>query len=262
MSKYKVHQSHLKRWEDNSTCKLKWYHQNVLEDIPRDDPSQQMIKGTYFETLAIGGNVRGEDLPDISFLYNANGSKKVELTRIEEQVDRFKELFNPLHQDYLGFNICDVQCFVEAEEEEGTIDFVAVDDFDKVAIFDLKFTADVDSDFGDFAWGRSADDIDWTQMKLYKRLYRERFGVDPLTYVIVFDASPRKGIRLFELIISDTSESEVKDRTSLLYRVVQDYQSGEAEPSTKPSKSECSTCKVDCPSRYEEGILKKIKVRL
>ena len=145
MVEYRVHQSHLKSWEDRSRCRTKWYHQNVLQNIPRDPGSEQMTKGHYFETLAIGANVHGEDLPDISFLYNKNGSEKAELTRIKEQVSRFKELFNPSHSDYLGFEITNVQMFVQGEKEEGTIDFEAVDDFERKAIFDLKFTADVDS---------------------------------------------------------------------------------------------------------------------
>ena len=260
---YKVHQSDLKNWEDPSICKLKLYHQRIKKTIPQDPPSEQMIKGIYFETKALGENGRGYELPDISFLYDSKGRERVELTRINEQVSRFKELFDPSHDDFLGLHIKDTQVFLQSHDSEGTIDFTAIDDFGRDAIVDLKFTADVDSDFGDYAWGREPEDIDWTQMKLYKRLYRENFGVDPLVYTIVFDASPRKGIRLFQIKISDTSESIVSDRVEIMYHEVKSYIEDEGLIPANPSIKNCDGCLVsDCILRFKPGVIKKTIINL
>jgi hypothetical protein len=257
---FRVSKSSLSAFEEPKSCRLKWYHRDVVKSIERSPPSEQMIKGTYFELLAIGENVGGDEVPDISFMINANGKPKVELTRIEEQAERFKELHDPNHKDFIGFTIKETQIQMEDDMTKGVADYLTEDEFGRDVMFDLKFTSDVDNTFGDYAWGRDPYEIDWTQQVLYKRLFKKLRGHDPKMGVLVFDASPRKGIKMFDLKISQDTEDDVMYRVETAFLAAHKY-SEEGAPVT-PSISNCSTCPLDCMFRAKPATVSKTKVSI
>lgn len=250
-----------KAFMEKGVCKKNWGAKWVTREIERDPSSEQMIKGIYFETLALGAHSGGETLPDISFMYDAKGNEKVELKRIHEQVERFKELFNPSHEDFLGFKIDSAQELLQSDDKrlKGFLDFSATDLFDKKVVFDLKFTADVDAK-GPFGWGRDTHEIDWSQQILYQYLYEQKYGIKPKMYVLVFDASPRKNIRLFDLNIREDSVREMLWEYEDAWYEVDKYMV-EGFPA-KPSESNCHECPLECEFRYISPVVEKIKVNL
>jgi hypothetical protein len=254
--------SALSSFNDKYGCKLNWYNKWITRDIPRDPPSEQMLKGIYFETKAFGENASGSELPDVSFLYSAKGEPKVELVRINEQVDRFKELFNPSHPDFLGFTITGQQMTLINEElkVKGVLDFMAEDEFGNDCLFDLKFTADAENSFGDYAWGKDPSDINWDQQILYRKLYKDTFGKYPKMYVLVFDASPRKNIKLFELNITDNATVTLIEKYEDAWYFVNKYKE-EGWP-TYPSESNCSRCHLECSMRFSKPTVEKTRVNV
>lgn len=250
----------LKQFKEKGICLLNWQAKWVTREIPREPSSEQQLKGIYFETLALGAHSGGEDLPDVSFMMLKDGSPNAELKRIIDQANRFKELFDPSHQDFLGFTIDSTQQLLESKQSrrKGYLDFSAISVFDEKCIFDLKFTSDVDASFGDYSWGRDASDIDWGQQVLYQDLYEEQYGVRPKMYVMVFDASPRKGIKLFDLSISEAKTEAVREIYSQSWEEVDEYI--ELGWPTSPSEKNCSQCPLECNMRYvkPEVITKRV----
>lgn len=259
---YYLSNSALKEFEKDDACRTKWRHKWIIGDIPGDPPSEAMIKGLYFETLAIGSSAKSDELPDVSFLRTAKGEPKVELVRIEEQAQRFKDLFDPNHPDFLGFTIKDSQVTMYDDELKikGTFDFDAVDEFESECLFDIKFTSDVTNSYGDYSWGRDPYEINWRQQVLYKDLYQNSYGKAPKMYVIVFDSSPKKGIKLFKLNISDTAVREVLDQFGDAWAHIGKY--NENGWPVKPTESNCETCPLKCEARYVKPAIDIVNVSI
>lgn len=264
MENYKISQSTLGDFEDSYNCRRKWFYKNVKKEIPKDPPSNQMVKGIVFETLALGENVSGEDMPDHDFLYNKTGKKSVELERIEEQALKYKRMVDPSSEDYIGIKQEKTQLYLENEFTKGVLDIVCEDEFESKVVADLKFTADVENDRGDFSWGREPDKIDWKQLAIYKRLFEDNFESprSPKTYNIVFDASPRMGIKLFDVKLSDSYIDNVIERARIGAEYVDMVNQGDIDIDMKvnPSKANCDSCPLDCDFRFKEQIVNKIKV--
>ena len=239
-----------KQFREKGICLLNWKAKWITREIPRDPSGEQQLKGIYFETLALGAHSGGEDLPDVSFMMLKDGSPNAELKRIIDQSNRFKELFDPSHKDFLGFEINSTQELLQCDlsKRKGYLDFACTDPFGETCVFDLKFTADVEASFGDYSWGRDTSDIDWEQQVLYQELYELKYGVRPKMYVLVFDASPRKGIKLFDLSISSAKTEHVRDLYSQAWDEVNEYE--EKGWPTSPSEKKCSTCPLECIMRF------------
>lgn len=258
VSEFRASKSSIYEFERTGICRSRWYEERVVKSVPQSPASDAMLKGIYFEILALGEDVRGSDLPDMSFLMTKKGEKTVELQRIEEQALRFKELFDRDHPDYLGFRIKGTQILVDDGKSKGVFDFIAEDDFGRDCLFDLKFTADVNGTFGDFAWGKDPERIDWTQQVIYKELYKKEFGVEPRLYVIVFDATPSKNIKMFELNISSMSVDEVGERVDNMLYAAQKY--SESGAPVSPSAKNCEGCMVECMLKHQMGSVNTVKV--
>lgn len=258
INEFRVSKYAISTFKDQGSCKKKWFESVVLKSIPKDPPSEQMIKGIYFETMCFGSNASGDELPDISFMYLKNGNPSVELERIHKQVDRFKSIFDPDSDEFLGLYPKEYQTVIETDKNKIVTDIIGVDDFDRPFILDLKFTSDVSQTFGDFAWGKDPSNIDWTQMVLYSKVYTEVFGVKPRMMTLVFDASKNMGIKLFEVSVSDNAKEEISEITEIVINKAVEYSKNGAP--TKPSESNCSTCPIQCIDRFTKSIIDKTKV--
>lgn len=261
---YKISPSSMSRFKETGSCKKNWFFKNVEKTIERDPPSEQMIKGQVFETLAIGSNVTGTEMPNHQFLYLKDGSKSTSLKRIEEQANKVKNLLDPRSDSYIGFFQTNVQVHLENDKMKGVLDMICQDDFEGKIISDLKFTGDVDATFGNYAWGRNPDDIDWSQIAIYKRLFRDNFedSKAPKTNIMVFDDSPKMGSKLFDIKLSDNYIDNVVEEAVSIVDYVDRVRSGDIDIDLRvtPSKSNCDKCPLECEFRFKESKLEKITV--
>lgn len=244
MSDFFLSQSALKDLERDTSCPAKWQATWVTGEVTTvaTDP---MNNGSYGEYLCLGSGAPGRstmtDLPRLK-----NGDKSVVQLRIEEQAERFKQLFvYTEHPDFLGFIIGKRQIALKVGQVGGVggvIDFDAI----KLAtaeswIFDLKFTGSMPRIWGDL------NEKDFIQLTHYRDLYEFNFGILPRVGIIVFDYSPRKEIKFIELQISKQKVDEKNLRFGAAWDAINEY--------TKkgwtriPNLEECSTCPLVCSKR-------------
>ncbi len=254
MDKFNFSQSALKDLEKPETCPYRWNSQWILGEF-KSPSNIYMDRGRYFEYLCLGGGANPDDnLTDLPRLLNGNKGK--DQIRIGEQADRFKELFDPKHKDWLGFNIIDKQIRVTdpVKNRSGVIDFTASRD-DNFCIIDLKLTGNLYRPGG---WWGDLDAIDWIQQTHYHDLYRsendDSFWPAPSgnidDYLAVFDYSTKKNIKVIKLDITKKDIDNVHNRFDTAEKVVDLYNKhGWVKD---PSVNECKNCPLDCDERITE----------
>lgn len=258
---YKISPSSISKFENRSLCKRKLIREIVYREIPRDPPSDQMKKGNLFEYLAIGANVTGEEKPDDEFMMNKKG-ESIEYARLKQQAERVANMLNPDSDEFIGISKDMVQVKLENDKMKGVIDVLSFKGKD--TILDLKFTADVDATYGDYAWGRDVSEIDWTQNAFYKILFRDNKvnSGDAETANLVCDASPRMGIKLFNVKLSSDYLYDVTERADIVHSFVNKVIQGDINEKLKvsPSEKNCEGCPLECEFRYKSPKIKKINV--
>lgn len=244
-----ITQTSLKDLEKPSTCPFRWKSQ-WLEGLVPFSSNESMDRGKYFEYLCIGGSaISNDEVTDLPRL--KNGEKSLAQKRIEEQVEVFKELFiNKDSDKYLGHEIIDIQVDVRNKERKGTVDFVTKDHQNNIWLFDLKLTADVDSTRSEYGWGHNWSDLDLVQLVHYRDLYYEQTGVMPRVGLAVFDYSPRKGIKINELVIDQDAVKRKEDRFGAALSVIEQYK--QAGWTKCPSETECKNCPLICDKRFKQ----------
>lgn len=232
-------QSKVKTWESNE-CKVK-AKAEILGTVTRQ-PNEYMLNGLYFEGRCLGSSAHGDIIEDLPRL--KSGDKSADHKRIDLQADRFHELFTPDSNDFLGWEITDRQLIVRGDEGEGTIDFVARRD-GQVSIWDLKLASDLTTVPG---WGL-AENIDFLQQGIYKYWYRKAYGIDPETYLIIFDYSTSRRIKLLKVDISEEKISQYLERFSQVSSIFDETY----EP--VPSLNNCARCLLECSKRALKPIV-------
>lgn len=252
---YVLSQTSLKDLEKEETCPLRWKGQ-WLEKVFKFEPNLAMTQGLYFEQQVIGASATDDryDMP-----LNKDGSKKVAHTRIDEQAEYCKKvLFDKDFDDYIGNVIgCEVdwvsfQHVVELDNKRIVIDALGTCEEGWV-INDLKLTADVDNVFGGYTWGKVSN-MDLFQQGFYQMVFEQTTKVPVVKNVLtVFDHSPRKGKKIFDLTLSEGARITIMDRIDNFEKAVDHYEkSGWV---TYPSEDECQKCPLDCPFRRTESKL-------
>lgn len=232
-------QSKVKTWE-SLECKVR-AKAEILGEVKRP-PNEFMMNGLYFETGCLGASAHGEGTFDLPRL--KSGEKSADHKRIDLQIQRFGELFSPDSYDFLGWEITDRQLLLSGKEGEGTLDFVARRD-GVTSIWDLKLTGDLTNEFG---WGDTSS-IDFIQQGFYKHLYRTTYGVDPETYLIVFDYSTYRRIKLIKVNITEEKISEYLGRFSNVFaKFTETFKE-------VPSLNNCAKCLLDCHQRALKPIV-------
>jgi hypothetical protein len=154
--------------------------------------TESMQKGSYFETLCIGKGAGGritEDLPRKRLpkdreaenekrkehgIPEIKGDKTIDQIRIEEQAARFKVLAAKYQITILPEN-CQVRLIIpwhKNPEVYLTMEYdifptaIITQEGPKLAIIDIKLTANIHSDWGEYAWG-SPDQMDLIQSYMY-----------------------------------------------------------------------------------------------
>jgi hypothetical protein len=190
-------QTSLKDLEKETTCPVRWRHQWLLKEFEsqRTDP---MTYGLYFEWLVYGKTAKDDF--DISMVpANKNGSKKIEVLRIEQQAEECKRmLYDPSHKNYLGIEVLETQHRIVNEDNDAVvIDVVGRRLSDRViGHIDLKLTADINNTYSEHGWG-NVYGRDYIQQIYYQYVFEKTYGTRvEFNHLLVFDYTPVKGKKL------------------------------------------------------------------
>lgn len=257
-SEFRASKYSLSSFEEPGICKKNWFHSVVTKEIERTPSTEQQTKGIYFETLCLGMNSGGDELPDMSFMKLKDGSDNAELKRIHQQVENYKAMMDSNSDLYLGLTVVDAQKTMITDRDKIIIDAECIDEFDRPVLLDLKFTGDVESDFGKFSWGRDVGKMNWDQPVLYSEVFETITGKKPRMMMWVFDASPRMGIKAFEIMVSEKAVDEIDFRIESMMASVKKYAENGA-PVT-PNKENCEKCPLECDMRYSGREIKVNRV--
>jgi len=242
---YKLTQTSLKDMEKESTCPLRW-KTNWIDLIKVDILNDSMIRGLYFESLIISKNAKEEEDWINSYrdtFYTKFDKKRASTIRIEDQAELAKSmLFDKSSDNYLGWEVKDCQIKYSNANEEGTWDILAENDAGDVADIDIKLTGNLESTYSEYSWG-NYDSRDFVQQVHYHNLHKEKYGVDPKTFLLVFDYSVRKNCMFLELDIHKDAFERLKERKFSFWSTVNKYhKNGWTEI---PSESECKNCPLN-----------------
>lgn len=150
---------------------------------------ESMMKGKFFESLAIGSTTSSDlvlDLPRSKRKSKMYGTKTLDQVRIENQAERFKMRCKQLQVDIVPGHNVHMQIFKRWSDKymiAGELDIFPVaiyyEEALRLAMIDLKLTADVNSTFGPFSWG-DPKNMDHIQADMYHYLIRDvDFEVNP-----------------------------------------------------------------------------------
>lgn len=257
-------QSALKDLERETTCPYRWYGQWVLKTPEaRPESTEAQMLGNYFEYLCIGANAKGEAIKEIP--KTKSGEPTAVQKRLEQQALKFKEFFDPKSENYLGYEILQVQYPLSGElsgiKIEGTADIHAATTTRPrtPVIIDIKLTADAYSTYSEYGWGNSIEDMDLVQQVAYCKLYEQESGVKPLMVLMVFEHGTAMRSRIITIDIDDWRFDAVENRFLVANSVYEKYK--EKGWSRIPSEKECGSCKLDCTKRFKKAVTSFEKVK-
>jgi hypothetical protein len=242
-------QSLLKELENPAHCPLKIQLSYVKKSIP-SVTNEYMLRGKYFEQMCIGsGAVKDDVVDDLPKL--KNGNKSTDHIRIDEQVEKFKRLFDKNSPEYLGFTIESIQDYVNIGNKAGTSDILARRDSDgKLCIIDLKLTGSIS-----YGYYSDVNSLDITQGVHYINLISKWAEEDVLFFLLVFDYSPKKECALIEITPTEDDFDFLDLRFGAAEEVLAEYEEKaiEGEWKANPSLATCKMCgNFNCKSRINE----------
>lgn len=252
----KLSQSALKDLEKKDACHYYW-QKKWIEGVVKEEATIAMKRGSYFETLAIGGGSgQSDDVTDLPRL--KDGKKSSDQIRLEEQAERFND-----YMKELGFKIIPetVQMKLETEDFQGTIDFMAIGPDGDISIWDLKSTADIYSDFGYTAWHKP-ETVDFTQQFAYARAWFKSTGQKLRTYMYVADYTPNKNIKVFEVKFDyEAKFNLIEQRLEAAYSYIESYL-GTGDLPANPSINKCMKCPFlyRCKYKVNKPLIEEVYV--
>jgi len=185
-----IHKFLYKGEEREQICPKKIYHIDIIKS--HQYRTESMLKGSYFETLCLGKGAGGKIVDDLprkalskakvlenqkrkaSGLPELKGEKTTDQERIEEQARRFV-LLSTKYQVTVTPDNTQVKLVIPWYKDPEiylSMEFdifptaIMTNDGLKMAIIDLKLTADVNSTYGDFCWG-APEQMDLNQSYMY-----------------------------------------------------------------------------------------------
>ena len=255
-----------------------------------------MLNGSYFETLCIGSGAGGrktEDLPrkrlvkarelenmkrKESGLPEVKGDKTMDQIRIEQQAQRFKVLSAkyqitvldentqiritvPWHKNPEVYLSCEFDIFPTA---------IITNEGLKLAIIDLKLTADINASFGEYCWG-APEYMDLIQAYMYHYCARQVISnIDMNPHVVELLTKPAVGLiqqnqlefyywvfnykkeqledKLIKVQWDATKEQELHEAIRKCVSLIEYY--SELKWPEKPQYKLCKECTIfECKSR-------------
>lgn len=281
--------------ERETFCPSKTYHIDMIHSHHYRTAS--MLNGSFFETLCIGSGTGGrvtDDLPRKRLvkarelenikrketgLPEVKGDKTMDQIRIEQQVQRFKllsakyqvtvepkgntqvRIIVPWHKNPEIYLSCEFDIFPTA---------IITNEGLKLAIIDLKLTADINVTFGEYCWG-APEFMDLIQAYMYHYCARQVINhvdtnpnmVELLTkpavnliqqnqlefYYWVFNYKKEElQDKLVKVVWDATKEQEFHEAIRKTVSLIEFYET-QSWP-TKPQYKLCKECTVfDCPAR-------------
>ncbi len=259
----RINQSTIKRLHSAFVCPQRYYREEI-SGVDRRQASEAMIKGQYFEYKLFGTPPKEGGIPVIPPL--KNGKPSTDQIRIDAQIERF-----PVIMEELGIKISKTNFLVEYPLFDvlfhGTND-VLVTYRNRPYIMDTKLTANCESTFGPFPWGRFTtpnrfdpriletiwDPTDKDAMDLLQP-YSYSYLMELLTQrewgflYATFDYKPKSAHKIIEVLPSKEARWDVERRlkttkSKLITMANMDYKA-------IPSSEGCKGCKfMECSVRY------------
>ena len=253
-------------------CPQYVYHKRIINSFESDSPTPVQLNGLYFETKCFGksaGNRKFDELPRI----NKGIKKSVDNLRIDEQILMFKQL--TIDRNFVvDKEMRNVQLFIKGKYpntiyQDVTVILTAELDylgpfkdngvFYPTAVVDLKLTKDVDSEWGDFCWGKP-EFMDHTQATFIS--YMTKF---PFFYWI-FDYKPSgRSNRVIQINhdvnhIDPVVANKAKFRLNQLHEdirktvveIVTNFKTGWER---RPVIENCKKCNLDCELKKTTQLL-------
>lgn len=258
-------------------CKRKFYEQYILGNI--DAHSDAMDKGSFFETICIGGGVKGQTLTDLP--RKKNGDKTIDQVRIEEQKMHFEIIAKNTGMVIIpGFNTqLTIQKPFPLDPDiilQGTMDIFPVTVTTKrrgslLSIVDLKLTADIyaDTRYAFNAWSEPGS-LDNIQAYMYLELTQE---IDPILnphvidvinksgitnyedipkhfFYYVFDYSPKLNRKCVEVSYDASRRNELFESVRAAKSLIDVNTAKDKWEEVTPSKYNCASCPLTCNWRF------------
>lgn len=251
---FKLSQTVLKKVESGLCPKR--IEAEYINHTHKEEPTENWKKGWFFEEMCIGSTAK--DQPPTELTKKKNGEPYIDEIRIIEQAKRFDLLFDKTSDYYLGYNILESQVNLEYEGETGVVDFVAErSDDDLIYLFDIKLTADIDSEMNKYAWSNTnIKNLDLIQAVNYTYLFSQvnSIPVELIKFVyIVFDYTKDMKIKLIKCSI-DEGDIEMRNlRFSEGWRIITQMNI-DGFPAI-PSFKSCFSCPIkECSVRIKTEI--------
>lgn len=239
--------SMLRDWEQ--MCPREWKSRWIDKNPAYQYESDAMHRGNVFECLTIGMSV-GQKVTQPSETLK----KSVFMYRIRKQSEAARKYLNmwggkiAARQEYLYGTVTDSNGVEIKICGNLDIRYAWADKPNSGAVIDLKFTGDIENEFGKFAWG-APDKMDMSQLCHYKLLHQLNFPeiTELETHYWVFDHQPELQKKLLKVNISDGTLWQHIERVSVVYQEIQECLLFDVWDA-KNTFDNCSKCKIKCPN--------------
>lgn len=217
-----------------------------------NQPSEAMMYGSWFETIAIGSGVNGkvtEPTPSMA--------KSAYAPRVKKQAEDCQAYFKSLGGKIISTQEYIYTSVIDGDGQEilvcGGLDvlygFPDNDEKDDI-IIDLKFNGDTDNDFGPYQFG-NPERVNPQQGVHYKMLYKAKYGKDCGFEWWVFDKSPTMKQKRISLDVSEISNLLHLEKVSRIYNEIT-FAIAMDDWEYKNSFDNCRNCPVKC--QYERKL--------
>lgn len=160
------------QWEDLHPCPRRIFHVYIKKDYSMK-PTNSMLNGSFFETLALGSGRQGHQTLEIP--KGKKGQMLADEIKIRHQVSRFQQEMRNKEIEIIPNYNTQIKIYKHYFKNvflSGELDmFPFVHDHGLFA-YDLKLTGNVNSTFGDYAWGDPSR-MDHLQGQVYLNLVRD-----------------------------------------------------------------------------------------
>lgn len=215
---YYLSNSEMSDWE-SGMCPQVWKAKHIDKTIDFT-PTEAMLYGSYFETLAIGLSVGGKITQPTDKMAKSEYNNRV-IAQAKDCRRYLKTMGGKAvsYQEYIYTTISDNDD--QVIHICGGLDILygfPGTDRENI-IIDLKLTGDNDSDFGKFQFG-NPEKINPTQAIHYKLLHKAKYGTEAQFEWWVYDKSPSMNQKRIGAEISEITEAIHIDKVSRVYNEI------------------------------------------
>ena len=208
-----------------------------LEQSVKIETTKAQRKGLYFETKVLGSSADGSKT--ITLPLTTAGKKTADQHRIEQQVANFKSVIKE-HEITIQRKQIKIDTVIDKNFALGTVlDIIGIVDEDNPCIIDLKLTANVNSEWGDFAWG-TPELMDHTQAILSCYIFEQMYDAQPVWYYLLFDYKPESDYKIIRRTIKGLDYKELQQQLNTIIQQILEWE--KADWPYVPTYNNCYTC--------------------